>query len=166
MKIKHKDRMVKRAESNAINDVEFVSYVFFETREEADEFGEGWLPDRPFLACAVGCLCLPLKGNAREDFIATQKEIGFGKRLEEEFGIPRWLSIQAEDTFMYLERDLRSENLSDLERTEKLGEYVIEFAKALPEGYDFEDDVERYPNDSDDPKEFIYWLKGLEPAAA
>ena len=154
VKIKYKKKLFKRAEYNASEDIQFVGDRFIE-KKKTPEFSEQ--PDKPFVACAVGCLVLPTKEADRKVFF-QKKRPSFHTILTEEFNLPYWLLEEAENFFTDLDDECHYKDYSAKKRTRILGNFVISFAKAIPEGFDF-DTVEDDTTGAETRKQFLAWLR-------
>lgn len=161
-KIKYKKKLVKRAEHNAKEDIEFVGDLYVQEKGGSRFYygnRESHLPEKKYLACAVGCMVLPEKDDERKAFFRLRdRHASYHEMLLDEFGIPGWLSEEAEDWFTDLEDECKDKGLSPEQQTKRLGDFVIAFAKALPESFDFET-VKDGETGRESRKAFLEWLR-------
>lgn len=132
MKIKNKDRLVKRATEHKALD-RFISQYYL------SEDG----PDAVFEGCLIGCLAIPSAVSAAKrrvcELVGVDEFPGWEsvdedqliEQLEKEFGICRGLQRTAEALLMTLPEESRG----------RLGGFALSFAKALPLKVDITDEL-------------------------
>lgn len=149
MKIKKTKALVKRAEGHAKADRYRQGFGYFQRLAEGWSHLLGGLRrNKPgqWKGCAIGCLATPLSASK---FTPLGQEGSIGS-LEDEFGIPRKITLIAEEFFEGLPgRSART--------------WPVRFAKALvagsePDGWEF-DYIGYDANSTKDAKAFLRWLE-------
>lgn len=149
MRIRNKDRLVKRAEKDH-EEALFISNTYLVRRPTGLDSG------KPFQGCLIGCLAVPDSPASRKNWLADSRSGRESiEKISRDFGVCMQLQRVAETFLTALPDDTSA----------RLGQFTLSFCRALPEGTDIEDAlVERWIVSRTGDKGEPYYLDDTNPA--
>jgi hypothetical protein len=149
MRIRNKDRLVKRAEKDH-EEALFIANTYLTRRPTGRDSG------KPFQGCLIGCLAVPDNPASRKSWLAESRNgMESIEKISRDFGICMQLQRVAEIFLMALPD----------ESSARLGQFTVSFCRALPEGAEVDNElVERWIMSRTGDEPDIYHLDDTNPA--